>query len=94
MLCYGMAELQFIPILLGRLLGRQLARSIQTKCDYPDVKFSKFKIYNMNVSATLPFGVKLTEFAQAFADVEFEPELFQAAIYRLAINTNVLVSPE
>ena len=75
-------------------VGRQLARSIQTKCDYPDVKFSKFKIYNMNVSATLPFGVKLTEFAQAFADVEFEPELFQAAIYRLAINTNVLVSPE
>ena len=62
--------------------GRQLARLIQTKCDYPDVKFSKFKIYNMSVSATLPFGVKLTEFAQASTGVEYEPELFPAAIFR------------
>jgi len=68
---------------VARVAGRKIARLIQTQCGYPDVKFAKFKINNVNVSATLPFGVKTADFAQAYTAAEFEPELFPAAIYRM-----------
>lgn len=67
----------------AKIAARKFARQLQ-KIGF-DVKFSNFKIVNVLGTCSLPFKIKVADFARKYPrEVSYEPELHPGATYKIS----------